>query len=331
MIKNLFENLAYFYCWENDLSNITKILCDISPFFKKVFINFFFPDLDVKKVDSIDREIPAPKNRSSRVDLYLTIMDDPLPYLIEVKIGDKNQHFGQYERDYNIPSHRLGYITNYTLVQPGYDIKTWEQFYNHLSKKIKKIKDGLEKELCIGFLHFLKSSCNIIKLDKPMNFNTLQSLYQFFMVLRPLMNIESTEYSMVPSRFYAPAANGLPMGIQLIEFYLTPKGKKKSFYGWISLYYDRETPLITLFLDGANKKVDSLIKNLDLFKSGKTYEKPYADNDERWNRLGVWFDMKKSTFKKFAEATTIEEQNRILQNFIVEISNFIISETSNMD
>lgn len=329
MIKNLFENLSNFYCLENDLSNITKIMCDVSPFFKKLFINFFFPELDVKKVESIDREITAPNNAGSRVDLYLSVYEDDLPYLIEVKIGDTNHHFGQYEKDYNIPSERLGYITNYTCIQPGYKVKTWEEFYDLLNKNLGKIRNEMEKELCNGYLHYLMSSCNFIKLEGPMNFNTLQSLYQFFIVLRPLMKIESSELSMEPSKFYAPVSNGLPVGIQLIDYYLTPKRKKKPYYGWIAFYYNQEQPLVTMFLDNVEKRIDELINRIDEFKAGKYYNKPYIGNDEQWNRFGIWFDMKDSVFNKISSTDKLENQSKILQNFIIEVAQFIVSQTTN--
>ena len=79
---------------------------------RRLWIRFFFGEaLDPEAVVHIDREVPS-DYRGSRVDFYLQTRAGET-FLIEVKIGDRNQRFGTYDKAYDIPPKRLGYITNY--------------------------------------------------------------------------------------------------------------------------------------------------------------------------------------------------------------------------
>ena len=116
-ITHFIEELSSYYYHENDLSNITVALCNSNKLFCSLFVHFFFPDLEIDNIDDIQREVPDENAMGSRVDILIRLRDEDQPYIIEVKIGDKNHHFGQYEEAYNIPSCRLGYIVNYNLTE----------------------------------------------------------------------------------------------------------------------------------------------------------------------------------------------------------------------
>lgn len=56
MIKLFFEYLATRRYKENDLSDITWALCHACPDFKRIFIHFFFPDLEIDLIEYFERE-----------------------------------------------------------------------------------------------------------------------------------------------------------------------------------------------------------------------------------------------------------------------------------
>ena len=64
----------------------------------------------------IEREIAA---NDSRPDFV--IYNGEETYLIENKINDHNQHFGQYDKTFNVAPERFGYIANYVIPQPKQD------------------------------------------------------------------------------------------------------------------------------------------------------------------------------------------------------------------
>ena len=121
LIKSLFSNLYYRFSKENDLSDITWVMCQTSESFQELFLNFFFPDICFNNIQSFTREF---SREDSRVDFY--IENNGNTYIIECKINDKNHHFEQYTNAYNIKNECLGYITNYQYSKSGFNIKTWE-------------------------------------------------------------------------------------------------------------------------------------------------------------------------------------------------------------
>ena len=67
-ITSFISELASYYWHENDLSNITVALCNSNVTFKTLFVQFFFPDIEVSEIDEIRREVPDEGNHGSRVD-----------------------------------------------------------------------------------------------------------------------------------------------------------------------------------------------------------------------------------------------------------------------
>lgn len=172
MIISFFKRIGSFLQNENDLSDITCAICHSSENFKKWFIGFFFPNLDVSKISTIEREVPDEKENHSRVDLMIRLVNDPLPYLIEVKIYDRHHHFGQYEDAYGVDRNRLGYITNYICYEGkklGYDVKTWNEWYSILESHILSFPESEEKSLCSGYLVYLKQVCGFANVVKSLS------------------------------------------------------------------------------------------------------------------------------------------------------------------
>ncbi len=155
MITKLLKSLAKYYKEENDLSNVVCILCNIDTEFKETFIHYFFEDIDINTIGEIKREVYAPNRNDSRVDLYFE--SNGLIYIIEVKIGDKNHHFSQYNEAFNVPMERFGYITNYYCPE-GSNVKEWEDLY----WKFVKANKTKQSKVIEGFLAYLKDVCGII-------------------------------------------------------------------------------------------------------------------------------------------------------------------------
>lgn len=152
IVNQFFENIADYYWHENDLSNITVALCNASKYFREKFLHFFFPELEIEEVLEINREIWDSNGKNSRVDIHITMKSEE-KYIIEVKINDRNHHFGQYEESFGVSIKRFGYITNYYCSEGillGYDVKTWSQFYDALSHS-----DNLDS-LSKSYLSYLK-------------------------------------------------------------------------------------------------------------------------------------------------------------------------------
>ena len=82
---------------------------------------------------------------------------------MEVKIWNRNQHFGQYEEAFGIPSERLGYIVNYALHVEGYTVHTWEVFYKYLADKAP----ADERDVWAGYRAYVKTTCWIFDRTTP--------------------------------------------------------------------------------------------------------------------------------------------------------------------
>lgn len=162
MITKLFKHLGAYLMNENDLSDVTCSMCQTCPQFRDLFVHFFFPELDVSRIENIRREVPDENGKHSRVDLMIDLCDDKSPYLIEVKIYDRQHHFGQYEEAYCVGKERLGYITNFICTEGlklGYDVKTWRDWYQTLDSYSNQMKESEEKKLCQAYLAYLKEVC----------------------------------------------------------------------------------------------------------------------------------------------------------------------------
>lgn len=309
MLTELFKNLASYYYLENDLSNIAVALCNSDNHFRDKFITFFFPDINPDDIESIKREVPDTNGKGSRVDIFITLKNDTSPYLIEVKIGDRNHHFGQYEDAYGIDRKRLGYITNYYChegLEQGYDVKTWEDFYDSL---IESESD----ELSLGFAAYIKSVCKIIRYKTPMRFENLHSLTQFMKIAKDIV-----------------CKNGFPNTRQfcypnsMFEWFgIKDSGDKDGYVAaHLGIWFDNDVA-ITFGISNNQEFSNKLLANKHIFDTATYCGHPYADPN--WNKTDVWIELKDDWMTKLSQAADPEVQRNILQSFFIEAKSLILS------
>lgn len=123
-IEKFFRELSRRMYKENDLSDMVYALCRSNSDFMQFFLNFIFGVGKLNATDfRIEREVSF---ENARPDFVLTKKDSGERYFIEVKIGDRSQHFAQYSKrlknlNENCVSDPadfakyLGYITHYEI------------------------------------------------------------------------------------------------------------------------------------------------------------------------------------------------------------------------
>lgn len=309
MLNDFFEQLANYYYLENDLSNVTVALCNSNEFFKGKFIKFFFPAIDVDEIVSIEREIPDKKGMGSRVDILIKMNDEKLPYLIEVKIGDKNHHFGQYEKAYDIPKERLGYITNYDCVEGkkmGYDVKSWEEFYRYLSSV--KTADVLIH----GYLRYLARVCGILDIKQKL----LLSDEDF---KDKVIGIFSSLCMRKTDRLNIKRRNRFDRDtFKMVDFFYgyNPNEDKWPYFATLEFNYaDRDSPFIRLFVSkSSNKEAYNMLNSSPILAGeGRTFEKGVKFV---WFGQSYGFHLKSKLFNVLESP---EDQIELLQNFMDEV------------
>lgn len=308
MVKKFFEQLSGYYNNENDLSNIVVALCNTNYEFKEKFISFFFPNIDIRNIESILREVPDKNNFGSRVDIYITLNDDKKPYIIEVKISDKNHHFGQYEEAYQIDKDRFGYITNYNCVEGkelGYDVRTWEDFYDYLNQ------NKSEDELINAFALYLKNVCGIIKYTKPMNISGLDSIPCFVNTVKKII---SKERNWVKTSFYREYAykDGIHEG-----FNINYPNKRDSGFALYGLWF-YEKPVISICINSRPWLSERIINDKEnTILNTNISKKPYKEHF--WEKDDVWFEMSDEKMHDFIKTDSYEKQQIILEEFFEEV------------
>ena len=322
MVRNFFEYLSYRMSNENDLSDVTYAMCNSSPLFRDTFLRFFFPQIQISKDINIHREV---SKDDSRPDLIIYNEDET--YIIENKINDRNQHFGQYENTFNVTPERFGYIANYVIAQPdsekNYPIKTWEQFYYYLKSNVPEVQE--EKSQIEGYLAYLKNVCGIIEFTKPMNIEGIYILYQLMEILNKLCVREEENFSIDIYSKGRTCENGYcDHRVAGTNFELTLKASQKTVWGWIGIFFSEEIPTICIgFTDKENwgKYVCELIKKSTELKEGTYTSAPYEED-------GVyWFDYVdgKDTYQEWFNKLSLDEQTLQLKLFMDEVFNFICS------
>lgn len=308
MIERFFEQLAGYYRLENDLSNIVVALCNSNQEFKTIFARYFFPDIDIAKIDSILREVPDTKGLGSRVDIYISMADEAKPYIIEVKIGDRSHHFGQYEVAYGVGKERFGYITNYKCCEGrelGYDVKTWEDFYDHLAD------NESSDELIRAFMIYLKNVCGITKYDKPMNIIGLESIPCFVDTVNKIISKERAWVKTTHYREYAYRSSiheGFNIGFP---------GKPEGGFALFGLWF-MEKPVISIGINARPWLSERIMNDKENAIENTSISKP-PYQDRFWNKDDVWFELSEEKLQNFIDASTYEEQFHILEKFFDEV------------
>lgn len=320
MVSSFFNALSTKMWKENDLSDITWSMCQASPYFFNYFIHFFFPELDIKTIVEFERERPDEQNCGSRVDFLIKVQNDEVPYLIEVKINDRNQHFGQYDEAYGVTPDRLGYITNYPLAQEGYDrIRQWSELYNNLDADITSLPVSSEKSLMEGYLTYVKNVCGIIKLTKPMNIKGLYSMFELFSVLNNLTTREEKDFSLTKYGL-SGTETGCNFQIWFHLNYKHPFWESKKEGGLIGLWYNVEQPIISMGFQNRSEWGESIYQIINdkvirphIMLESEYYGQPYTSDDM------IYIDMKPEVVDEFDKCEDVHLQERILYNFMDEV------------
>lgn len=316
--------LAAYYYHENDLSNITVTLCNNCPDFKDIFIHFFFPELDVDSIVSIDREVADEKEKKCRVDIVIKTENDGR-YLIEVKIFDKNQHFCDYIAAYDVGSDHLGYIVNYEWIQPGFEVKHWNDLYKCFKKHLPEINDPVSASMITGYMEYLKSVCSIIDIDKPMKLDSIKSLHHFFDVAKAKLTIQKDCYSVIANKIFNPTSGLNLAPYTYMSFTITFRDKRKAqIFGYIFIYHgaDYDTQ-VYIGVDPTNRYVESRLADEHFMKQGKFYKKPELSNNDGWYNWNLlWFELSK--IDELLSCDNIERQEYIIGSFISEVIDHIV-------
>ena len=308
---SFFNNLAQRFGKENDLSDITWTMCQASPAFMGLWVHFFFPELDLSTIESIDREISDSIGEGSRVDFLITVEGEK-PYLIEVKIWDQNHHFGQYEKAYGIEKERLGYITNYPHRQEGYDVKQWKDFYHYLSTAPNIPEE--ESSLIAAYCEYLRNVCGIIMIDGIIDIEKMSSLYDLTVVFHELANGQTDVYN--THRYKKDFSQDACKYTCLIAKYNNiPEWGTQ--YPIIGIWYDKKPRICAGFFnlsDWCKTICDFMSANKSRFGE---IEREYCSTPE--NDEGFFFYLTGKYQEEFKNAPSSEEQKVILRNFLDEV------------
>lgn len=309
MIAKFIAGLSTYYNIENDLSNMTCILCEADEDFKSKFLKFFFPNIDVSKVAFIEREVPDSCDKRCRVDIHITLEKDPIPYIIEVKINDKHHHFAQYAKAYNVSYERFGYITNYNCLEGrrlGYDVRTWEEFYKYLRRFENNDK------LILGYMDYLKDICNIQIYEKPMDITGLITIPSFIDSAIRIIEEERDWLNTTLSRLYIDRG-----GVNKSFFFkFKDQRERRDGFGLLGLWF-QEDPCITVCISSREWLSDRIMDKKDSIMDGAVYcESPYYDY--YWRRDDVFINMKEDKLNKFIQSDSYDEQISILKFFFEE-------------
>lgn len=306
-IELFFSALSQRMCGkENNLSDITWAMCQASDAFRRAFLLFFFPNLDPNNVEDISREVTE---GASRVDFYIRCKDETV-YLVEVKIWNRNQHFGRYEADFNVPSERLGYIVNYELQQELYTIHTWEEFYDYLGPLIP----AGEESLWNGYREYVKGVCCFIKLTHPIH-STDEDFRENMIYLIGRV-IESIQNEAFKCSVYSGRTSGLIWGDNSGHYFQVdyPNGESSTIWGAFAVWN----------ADG-DITINICLKNVEGWGA------PFCtrfDSDEKLEKIKLtnatwyiapplwWFDL---DVEKFNACATIREQIEMLRTFFIEV------------
>jgi len=312
-MNNFIKNLAFYYSQENDISNITCIMCSVNDDFKSLFLKFFFPNIDIAEVLSIRREVSDEKNEGSRVDLFISMCSESKPYIIEVKKGDRNHHFGQYESAYDISKERFGYITNYDCVEGknlGYDVKTWEQFYDYL----KTI--STDDIMILGYMEYIKETCGLIKYDKTMNFKGISSIKCFADTAKKIITTGIEGIEIKKDRQYC-YENSLHQSL----YFRFNQNNEIWGYAVLGLWFNEE-PVITVGINSRPELSNKILADSETdWSSFNFLSKPYRD--QFWNKDDVWFELNDQKMKEFNYAETYNQQVEIISLFLKEVITYL--------
>lgn len=311
IVKRFFSNLSWRFNNENDLSDVTWTLCYTSETFKYLFLRFFFPNVIFDKINSFTRELTKDDSRADFV-----IDNDGKLYVVECKISDKNHHFDQYVRAYDIPKENLGYIVNYYHYEPGFEVKTWEQFYDFIDTNLPE--DESEKSVFEGYLEYLRNVCGIIKITNKMDLKGIYSLYGFNQILKSVINRGSDYFDLT---YYNTDFKESYYGYKFkVEDKSNNIIKKGDIWLNVGVWFNLEDPVITIGVwdrNGWGKLfADELAKEKE-YKHIYTRKSYFEDST-------YYFEGSDRFYIEFKNAENPDEQKKVLCHFVDEVVEFYL-------
>jgi hypothetical protein len=240
---SFFTGLGDRFWNENDLSDVTYAMCRGSKVFFQFFLDFFFSGelaLDSEDAD-IAREVDD--GNGNRPDFRIESRKGV--FYIEVKIGDRGQHFPEYFMSLRKANpedganeaktkRRLGYVVNYSMSVDGYVVHRWEELLRQLQRY-----DYFNDDSIRGYAEFVKSVCGLRGNEDvdSYRFNPDDFIkIRLFMddVIGAIDQAESVDcYNRNRSKCFQP---NLKMGkvFELKNFC----GSGKSVWGWLGCFFN---------------------------------------------------------------------------------------------
>jgi hypothetical protein len=309
-------NLAQRQRNENALSDVTWAMCQASPTFLTEWVRFFFKDMDISAIQNIDREVYADEDKGSRVDFYIETADDPMPYIIEVKIYDTKDHFGQYDPAFHVDPSHFGHITNYPFKKEGYPIvRQWEQFYETIKKS--HFPEG-ERSLKEAYLNYLKSVCNMQEIERISDIEKMSSLYDLTRLFKQLVPRETDLYTAKWYKDYTSDASKYTA----LQVNYTTHPEWKNIFPVIGVWFDPPGPRICagFYRDGGwgMPVVKHLYSKHALCNSISTVYCRVTKIEPK----EVFFCLSDNALRRFLEAPTVDGQRAILAEFLDEVISF---------
>lgn len=314
-VQQLFTNLSKRLDSENNLSDITWAMCETSPAFKRLFIEFIFKkDFGNAHDIILEREY---HDNTCRPDFRFT--HDALEYIIEVKINDRNDHFRQYKT--NFPDAKMGWIANYSLEAPKdleIEIRSWNDYYESLLQHLQDTSHQDDISLIRGYCSYLKSVCLIIKMQK-MSFNEMSSLLTFNKTVKKLVDVKINGLICEVDK----GADAISKSRYGTFFSLRREGSKKNteIYGWFGVAWDDTNTWIGVFFSQYYcPKIFNRVKDGPQFINTKISMKPSVNFKEFSH---VLFKMSDEYYAEFHAKANHVEQEQLLSDFFHEVINSI--------
>lgn len=313
MYNKLLENISKRLSSENALSDITWAYAITSESFRQCFLKFFFADYESsEKILSFKREYVR---GNSRPDFY--IQTTRSEYIIECKIFDRNHHFDDYRKSF--PHSNFGYIANYKITnKENVQIRTWHQLHNFLQKEVESLQGTEEINLFYSYLSYLKQVCNINTI-KLMKLNDINSLIQLNLTIRKVLN-ENPDLDEIDYDGKVKNLDDYRYG----KYY----GLKKivsniKIWPYIGVYFNADKVVIyTEINEEWCTEAFNYLKSENELRAGEYYDIPYFDDDYR---SSYSLELKKQYFDELNMSQNVEEQERLIKQYIHEILDFLNS------
>lgn len=310
-IKDFIEIFTERFYKENDLSDLTYILCKYDPDFLRFFLNFNFPNSnDPSPIIEIIREYPL---KNSRPDFYISSLEKK--YILEIKINDRNNHFEQYNNTFPDGEYEKSFLANYSIDQElsnsyeNWQISTWQNFID----KLQSDNNLANKKYIKAYIQYIKSVCGILEVEH-MNFDNLQSLKSFNNLITNLINNNSNNnfklkiYNSIYSN--SDSFNG--------KYFLLTKNDKK-IYPWFGISYDSVIKILFRFYfdkdwcDVLKDKTADIKKALD--------NKYLLKNNNNENYFSI--ELSSEEYKKFSSEQAVTKQETIIKDFFNDVLSII--------